>query len=376
MVTTTGGPTATAAKILETLASLKKKVGPRRTEAELRDVEAALGFALPASYRTYVLEVGDGGPGLASEVKIPSILKLSAKTIARARKPFPLTQEWYSPDPDTVRICKQFGRYEAKKALFVPLPDGAEPTDGTIPLGVPTGTHEYYVLVLRGPHAGEVWIDATCEDTGGVVPLAEPDFLAASLAYFTTLALDKRLEGEADALVRSGRAGELLASASPGARRELGERISVIVHEALRDPNVSIATCLGIADSAAAVADASKDDPFGAASYRRIATLAYLMAVDYTRALASAEASRDAHGVPKDVHERFAPTTNLHHLFACAGLGRAAGKVKPPKRTADYRVAHLDVAQLVVAFGRLDEPGRAAVLEALPATWGNVLEGR
>lgn len=163
------------------------KPGPRRSEDSLREFEQRLGAPLPIGYRTYLREIGDGGRGLADAPR--PLHEFTADEIERARKPFPLTRAWYSPDPFNIKLCKKFGLYDERKDLFVELPEGVEPTDGTLLIGAPTGTHEYHVLVVAGPHAGEVWVDATGEDTGGVTPLA-PDFLSASLDYLRAILAD------------------------------------------------------------------------------------------------------------------------------------------------------------------------------------------
>ncbi|MGV9273241.1 SMI1/KNR4 family protein [Streptomyces griseosporeus] len=134
-------------------------LAPPLPASEVRAFEETHGIALPAEYRSFVAEVGDGpaGPG-------HGLMPLTAprpdadgewaaddeweedRLPGRLAEPFPLTQ----PLP---------GRFAAP----------AELTRGTLMLGE-LGCGMFFRLVLNGPRAGEIWqIDP---DWGGFVPVS------------------------------------------------------------------------------------------------------------------------------------------------------------------------------------------------------------
>ncbi|MBX3206163.1 MAG: SMI1/KNR4 family protein [Labilithrix sp.] len=345
------------------------KIGPRRSEAEIRAVERTLGFALPVGYRAYLREIGDGGAGLHDEMKLRSITKLSSKEVVRAKKAFPLEERWYSPAPDNVAFFERMGLYAKKRRFFVELPKGSEPTDGTLSLGVPLGTHEYYVLVLRGEHAGQVWVDATGEDGGGVEPLRKADFLEASLGYFRAKLAERKREGSIESAVARGEIRAILAKASGASLRERLDAVEVAVHDILRAPDPPVERCRGVAESSLIVAEIVDDDAFRVASQKRIATLAFLMAGDLERAHELARAGLEASRDPHVIENRFMTSHGLHLLLANAGLGRPVEKLPLPKRPDDYRTGHFNYEQILVTYRRLEDAARAAVRASVAPAW-------
>jgi hypothetical protein len=108
---------------LATLRSLFRDAPLHRTHPplaakEVAGIERRLGFSLPEGFRAYVQRIGDGGAGLHLHMHrgVQRIAEIDAEALAQAKRPF-----------------------RAKN-------DGS--WDGTFELGVPTGTHEYYLLVL------------------------------------------------------------------------------------------------------------------------------------------------------------------------------------------------------------------------------------
>jgi hypothetical protein len=132
-------------------------------EGEIAAFEAAHGIDLPAEYRSFVAEVGDGpaGPGHG----------LMPLTVARPEsgEEWAVDAEW-EEDRLPGRLAEPF-------PLAGPLPGRIGPsvcelTRGTLMLAE-EGCGSYVRLVLNGPRKGEVWrIDP---DWGGFVP-ASPGF--------------------------------------------------------------------------------------------------------------------------------------------------------------------------------------------------------
>ncbi len=158
-----------------------RRVGPRRSEAELAAFEAEHGLTLPPGYRAFLAEVGDGGAGFdwhgdCECGRCPPLAELNASRSALA---FPVDDdEWREPD-----TC------DPDEAECYELPDGVRYTDGTVQLGASTD-HAHYHLVVTGPRAGEVWLDQTGYD-GPFVKVAD-DFLELSARELTALVENHR----------------------------------------------------------------------------------------------------------------------------------------------------------------------------------------
>ncbi|MFJ8038995.1 SMI1/KNR4 family protein [Kitasatospora sp. NPDC096147] len=140
---------------------------PRLAEDEVRAFERAHGIALPADYRSFVTEVGDGpaGPGHG----LMPLLSPRPEAVG-----LPEWDQWavdgeWSDD-------RRPGRLAAPFPLAGPLRGRIDaidpPTAGTLLLAE-EGCGVYLRMVLNGPCAGEVWRLDT--DWAGFVPV-HPDF--------------------------------------------------------------------------------------------------------------------------------------------------------------------------------------------------------
>jgi hypothetical protein len=128
-------------------------------EAEIRAFEERHGIALPAEYRSFVAEVGDGPAGPAH-----GLMPLAVPR-PEAGDDWAVDDEWQED--------RRPGRLAAAFPLTGPLPgaigaDAERLTPGTLMLGE-LGCGMYDRLVLNGPRAGEVWqLDP---DWGGFTPV-------------------------------------------------------------------------------------------------------------------------------------------------------------------------------------------------------------
>jgi Leucine-rich repeat (LRR) protein len=115
-------------------------------EAEVLELEAELGVALPPEYRAFLVGVARGEP-LLGEVGIlePShgVARLGGGVTS---KPFPVGE------PDARRLLQALSK--RKKSEAAPAVDA--PMDGVLPLA-DHGDATYDCLVLSGPFAGTMW---------------------------------------------------------------------------------------------------------------------------------------------------------------------------------------------------------------------------
>ncbi|MCL2466704.1 MAG: SMI1/KNR4 family protein [Micrococcales bacterium] len=150
------------------------------SEEAIATVEQRLGVTLPPSYRLFMSEVSDGGPGPGYGI-FP--LGCSGNTaddptpwadwqLEFPSRPFPLDEAWNLPDeefvcPPGLSAGQEEDWYEAHdKKYFDPALEA-----GTIPIGH-LGCAIWVLLVVAGSRAGEVWIDDRANDYG-IYP-AEP----------------------------------------------------------------------------------------------------------------------------------------------------------------------------------------------------------
>lgn len=126
--------------------------------------ERWLGVPLPAGYRAFLLELGDGGAG-----PFYGVFPLGAwdegelrgcPLIGSAARPFPHVEEWNWPE-ERLEALAEDDSGKLQDEYWRPM-------DGAIPV-----CHEGCALrdwlVVTGPEAGNVWHDATA-DMGGWFP--------------------------------------------------------------------------------------------------------------------------------------------------------------------------------------------------------------
>lgn len=119
------------------------RLHPPLSAQQVEAFEAAHGVSLPAPYRRFVTELGNGGAGpyygvLPLEPELPELLQ-----------PFPFTQASALPDEDE------------------------DAWEGRIPGAITIaeyGCGIFFLLVVRGELAGQVWVDARYET--GISPAA------------------------------------------------------------------------------------------------------------------------------------------------------------------------------------------------------------
>lgn len=167
------------------------------SKQDIQNFEKEIGTTLPQEYRQYVLKYGMGGPYLRDDLDcdIPTNLKLSDQEIAYAKKPFPY---------ERTSIQESNGRQ--KQNIKKVLKD-ADSYDGTLSLGVPTGTHVYFQLVLNGKYAGEVW-----KGNGNLRPNKKASFLEMNLSYFKKRLQSARKKAQINTKILEGKAHELITT--------------------------------------------------------------------------------------------------------------------------------------------------------------------
>lgn len=146
---------------------------PALTPAEVAEFEQANSLTLPAPYRDFLLNAGNGGAGpgyglkpleawhceefsqVTSVITTKSGERFEAGTGDRAAlarpsdpaKPYPFTEAWGAPAPDET----------------LPIPEGSHPFDGCLYLS-DIGCGYSYLLVVTGEAVGQVWVDYTAGD--------------------------------------------------------------------------------------------------------------------------------------------------------------------------------------------------------------------
>ncbi len=146
---------------------------PVLTDAEVTEFERTNSIALPAPYRDFLLNAGNGGAGPGYSLKpleawhceefsqVTSVVttkggdRFEAGTGERAvlarpsdpAKPYPFTEPWGAPGPDE----------------SLPVPVDSHPFDGCLYLS-DLGCGYSYLLVVTGEAVGQVWVDYTAGD--------------------------------------------------------------------------------------------------------------------------------------------------------------------------------------------------------------------
>lgn len=166
----------------------KKRVKPVDPDL-IDDLERDTRCRLPDSYKAFLLAIGELGVPYLRKFVFTVPKKTALKTAA---KPSPIDDSNTAPilakDGIAARYfldAKGFETFEKAGALApgdtlarFALPKGTKHRDGTLLLG-PSASHDELVLMVTGPHAGEVWIDSLGNDAFSAFgPAArEPAFL-------------------------------------------------------------------------------------------------------------------------------------------------------------------------------------------------------
>ncbi|MEU9921116.1 SMI1/KNR4 family protein [Streptomyces griseoluteus] len=147
---------------------------PPLPEPEIRAFETTHGIELPAQYRSFVAEVGDGPAGPAHGL-LPLIT------------PHPGTDDDWAVDDEWARD-RLPGRLASPFPLTESAPGRLGAAAGTLTRGTlalaDEGCGMYVRLVLNGPHAGEIWL--LDPDWGGFTPW-ERDFHRWYTKWLTAL---------------------------------------------------------------------------------------------------------------------------------------------------------------------------------------------
>jgi hypothetical protein len=170
------------------------QLGLRLAETTVREYEERHSLQLPADYRTFLLQVGNGGAGPC--YGLYPLGFFADYQVGDLSKPFPHTaawnvpEDWFNnlPDPwgekgkelphswpsvevmlDAVASLPVDRAAAAKRQELESWYFGSEHVNGAIPI-CHEGCGYYDLLVVRGPAYGSIWIDGRASD-GGIAPL-------------------------------------------------------------------------------------------------------------------------------------------------------------------------------------------------------------
>lgn len=136
------------------------ELAPRLPEAEIRGFEESHGIDLPAEYRSFVAEVGNGPAGPDH-----GLMPLTSPR-PEADEEWAVDDEWQE-DRLPGRLAEPFPLLDPRPGRIGARADAL--TRGTLMLAE-QGCGMFVRLVLNGPRTGEVWqIDP---DWGGFVPIS------------------------------------------------------------------------------------------------------------------------------------------------------------------------------------------------------------
>ncbi len=156
-------------------------LGPCLPETEVQAFEDQHQIRLPAEYRHFLLEVGNGGAGplegllpLAKTIQLgPWQHRLNASLPMQQElaKPFPLTIRWLVYD----RMLQEFGWSSAEWRVLdeileeadvsdlrqwaAPYFEDVESTHGVLTLAAWPSYNFFYLLVVTGSERGNIWAD-------------------------------------------------------------------------------------------------------------------------------------------------------------------------------------------------------------------------
>lgn len=158
--------------------SHRYRFNPRATEREVASCERRWSMKLPADYREFLLDVGNGGAG-----PFYGVFRLGewdgagdgepweASIIGDPSRPFPHRGPWnerrnYASAPSDAESAKYDRWMDLDRRYYAPAL-----TNGSIPICT-EGCALRFLLVVAGPEAGHVWYDSRADEKG-ILPLGE-----------------------------------------------------------------------------------------------------------------------------------------------------------------------------------------------------------
>jgi hypothetical protein len=158
----------------------KWKLASPVAQHQLKAFEERYGIVLPDDYRTFLLEVGNGGAGpyyglypLGVFSDISGIDPTEA--IGDLARPFPHTKAWNLDDQPDPQIDEK--AYEAWTKRYF----DTKWIDGAIPI-CHEGCNYYDLLVVTGSERGHIWVDGRSSDAG-IAPAQRENTKAQRLSF-------------------------------------------------------------------------------------------------------------------------------------------------------------------------------------------------
>jgi hypothetical protein len=152
---------------------------PVLTQEHVASVETKYAIALPASYRDFLLHVGNGGAGPNYGIfKLETVnLALGAEHlwadvpyfVGSLSCPFPHIESWNDCE-DRPTDCSD-PAYEELTQRFEQNYFDPKIVNGAIPIS-DAGCNLRYWLVVTGPEKGNIWFDKRA-DFGGLIPVSD-----------------------------------------------------------------------------------------------------------------------------------------------------------------------------------------------------------
>ena len=138
---------------------------PPISEAEVASIERHLGIELPTAYRTFLLEVANGGAGPCS-YPLMSLAEAASHVRSDLHAPFPHHGTWIRQYGDSSEDELAAHRHSLALAGLIEEHEPLDPylyavdwdvqDNGRLTIGT-SGCGLDFNLVLTGPHRGEIW---------------------------------------------------------------------------------------------------------------------------------------------------------------------------------------------------------------------------